>query len=43
MSRKISILNGYYEYGDKVIDWIYNYFRVYFSFDQKEENIYGVN
>ena len=25
-----------------VLDWIYNYFRVYFSFDTDEGNFYGI-
>lgn len=25
-----------------VIDWIYNYFRVYFSFDKEDGNFYGI-
>lgn len=25
-----------------VLDWIYNYFRIYFSFDSKEGNFYGI-
>lgn len=25
-----------------VLDWIYNYFRIYFSFDAKEGNFYGI-
>ena len=25
-----------------VIDWIFNYFRVYFSFDSEEGNFYGI-
>lgn len=25
-----------------MLDWIYNYFRVYFSFDTDEGNFYGI-
>ena len=28
--------------GELMIDWIYNYFRVFFSFDDKEGDMYGL-